>query len=259
MENAQLLSILDGINEAIYISDPLTYEMLYANQALLNSFGSFSEKQCYIYLQNNESPCSFCTNDKIFGKNMGMTYTWEFQNRINNRWYRCMDKAIEWPDGRMVRCEIAVDIDDVKKNEQELDQYRNLLNELVIERTKRIHKLAELSMQLIGEPDEIFGNIIKSLGDMLSVKFVCLSELYDEKAHCLYTYENGELTPDPGTCEIHGASYSSLNKIRDIEIYDDVQSLFPESLFLKQRNASSYCAVPCRDSRGRNLGAALYY
>ena len=122
MEHLQLLSILDGINEAIYISDPLTHEMLYANQALVNSFGRFSGKKCFDYLQNMDAPCSFCSNGKIFGNNAESSYTWEFKNKKNDRWYRCMDKAIKWPDGRMVRCEIIVDIDDMKRNEEELDQ-----------------------------------------------------------------------------------------------------------------------------------------
>jgi hypothetical protein len=250
MENAQLLSILDGINEAIYISDPLTHEMLYANSSIINTFGSYEGKKCFHYLQSMDSPCSFCSNDKIFGKNAQSSYTWEFKNSINKRWYHCIDSAIEWPDGRMVRCEIAVDIDDMKRNEKELDSYRTQLNELVIERTKRIRKLAELSMQLIGEPEVIFGNIIKSLGQMLSVKLVCLSEVYDEKAHCLYLYDNGELISDIDSCEINGVSYEFLNNIKDIEIYEDAQAIFPESEFLARRDASSYCVLPCMNSKG---------
>ena len=253
MEKEHLKSILDGINESIYISDPLTHEMLYANEVLVNNFGSFSRKKCYKYLHNKSSPCSFCSNKDIFGQNLGKTHTREIRNRKNNRWYRCIDKAIKWPDGKMVRCEIAIDIDDVKEKGFELESYSSHLNELVIERTKNIRSLAELSMQLIGEQDAIFGNIIKSLGDMLSVKLICLSEPRDEKAHCLYLYKNGELINSLDVCEINYASFASLNRSNDFEIYNDLQSLFPESGFLEDSNAFSCCAIPCMNSKGEIL------
>ncbi|MDT8317576.1 MAG: PAS domain S-box protein [bacterium] len=103
----------------LYISDPLTHEMLYANKALVDSFGSFSKKKCYNYLHNNDSPCSFCSNENIFGENLGKTHTREFRNSGSNRRHRCLEKAIKWPDGRMVRCGITADIDDMKRDEEE--------------------------------------------------------------------------------------------------------------------------------------------
>lgn len=56
-------------------------------------------KKCYSIFQQLNGPCSFCTNDRIFGDNLVQTYTWEFQNSVDYRWYRCIDKAIKWPDG----------------------------------------------------------------------------------------------------------------------------------------------------------------
>jgi len=120
IEYQQLLSIFDSIDEPIYVSDPNTYEVLYANQALKKIFGDVVGQKCYLSFQNMESPCSFCTNDRIFGENTGKAYIWEFQNKINKRWYRCIDKAIRWPDGRMVRYEMAVDITEYKKTEKKL-------------------------------------------------------------------------------------------------------------------------------------------
>ncbi len=121
-ERQELLSIFDGIEEVVYVVDPKTHEVLYANQALKSDAGEdMAGRKCYEAFQGLSEPCPFCTNDRIFGEHIGETYAWEFQNRRNKRWYRCNDRAIRWPDGRWVRCEIAVDITDRKRAEEELE------------------------------------------------------------------------------------------------------------------------------------------
>ncbi|HEC76392.1 MAG TPA: PAS domain S-box protein [Thermoplasmatales archaeon] len=121
LERKQLLSIFEGIDEPIYIADPETYEILYANKSLKKLFGKDATgKKCYKVLQNLDKPCNFCTNDKILGKNFGKTYVWEWQNLVNKRWYRCIDKGIKWPDGRNVRYEMAIDITERKEMEEKL-------------------------------------------------------------------------------------------------------------------------------------------
>lgn len=123
LEREQLLSIFESIDEPIYTSDPNTYEILYANHALRERFGDVVGKKCYQVLQGIESPCSFCTNKYIFGKNIGKPYIWEFQNKVNKRWYRCIDKAIRWPaTNRLVRYEMAIDITDRKLAEEKVQQ-----------------------------------------------------------------------------------------------------------------------------------------
>jgi signal transduction histidine kinase len=47
---------------------------------------------------------------------------WEFQNCLTGRWYQCTDRAIRWPDGRLVRLEIAVDISERKEMEGMKDE-----------------------------------------------------------------------------------------------------------------------------------------
>lgn len=118
-ERTQFESMYNSIDETIYVADPDNYEVLYVNQAAKNTFGEILGKKCYEVLQNRNSPCPFCTNDKIFGENMGNTHIWEFQNEINKRWYRCIDKAIPWPTGKKVRYEMAIDITKQKETEKE--------------------------------------------------------------------------------------------------------------------------------------------
>ena len=116
----QLLSIFDGIGEIVYISDPETFEVLYLNQAARDLFGDVTGAKCYEVFQEQDEPCTFCTNEFIMGERAGETHIWEFQNPTNKHWYRRIDRAIRWPDGRLVRYEMAIDIHDQKRIEEEL-------------------------------------------------------------------------------------------------------------------------------------------
>ena len=128
----ELISIFDSINERIYICDPDTHEVLYVNAATTAIFGpDLVGRKCYRVFQGSDEPCDFCTNPMIFGENLGDFYIWEFQNRLNGRWYRRIVKAIRWPDGRMVRYEMAIDINDMKVAQEALreseEKYRKLV------------------------------------------------------------------------------------------------------------------------------------
>ncbi len=136
--DAHSLWIFDADPDPIYVSDPETYEMLYCNMVLVESLGKPGRRKCYEYLQHRSAPCPFCTNDRIFGENFGRTFVWDFQNEVNGRWYRCQDRAIVWSGGRIVRCELTVDITDRMEAEQALrkseEKYRYLtesMNDIV--------------------------------------------------------------------------------------------------------------------------------
>ncbi|SFM20317.1 PAS domain-containing sensor histidine kinase [Methanolobus profundi] len=129
----QLISILEAFDQPAYVADPETYELLFANRIIKEQMGNdIIGKKCYEILQDMDSPCPFCTNHLIFGEKLGRTHIWEFRNSKNQRWYRCIDKAIEWPDGRMVRFEIAVDVHNEKLAMEALqekeEKYRTYVN-----------------------------------------------------------------------------------------------------------------------------------
>ena len=131
IDRDQLASIFDGMDESVYVSDPANYELLFMNNTAKKTFGDHIGEKCYQGLQKRDSPCSFCTNKHIFGDNLGKSYIWEFQNLVNQRWYRCIDKAIQWPDSRMVRLEVAIDINERKLAEQALIKEKNLIRTLL--------------------------------------------------------------------------------------------------------------------------------
>jgi diguanylate cyclase (GGDEF)-like protein len=102
-------------------------ELLFLNDYGRRIWGEKTGTRCWEMLQSGQDgPCSFCSNSRLLddeGKPAGV-YIWEFQNSFNGRWYQCRDQAIRWPDGRLVRMEIATDITDRKQMEDELREAR---------------------------------------------------------------------------------------------------------------------------------------
>ena len=148
-DRKRLLSILDGIEDVIYVADPKSYELLHVNKAFTDDWGTeVIGKKCYKVIQDRDDPCPFCTNHLIFGEYLGRSYVWEFQNQANKNWYRCSDKAIEWVDGRMVRFEIAADISQLKFLEEELqNKNKDLLNS-----NKELEQFAYVASHDLQEP-----------------------------------------------------------------------------------------------------------
>ena len=113
--------IMDSIDADVYVADMETYEIIFMNQHMRNSFGAdWVGKICWKVFRNETQPCSICTNSKLLdthGYPVGEV-VWEGQNPITGRWYKNFDRAIAWGDGRYVRLEVATDITDIKEAQQ---------------------------------------------------------------------------------------------------------------------------------------------
>lgn len=129
-----LFTILESIDEVIYVADPETYELLYLNPAGARHWGDRTGDKCYRVLQGREESCPFCTNRLIFADNAQLPHIWVFQNQVNRHWYKCTDRTIRWTDGRLVRFEMAVDITDRIEAEEALReserQFRSFMDQL---------------------------------------------------------------------------------------------------------------------------------
>ncbi len=121
----QISAIFDSVNALVYVADISTHELLFINAYGANLFGEDClGKACYAVLQSDQGgPCAFCTNDQLIQNGLPQApYVWEFQNTVTGKWFLCIDKAIPWIDGRLVRLEIAVDISDRKEMERERER-----------------------------------------------------------------------------------------------------------------------------------------
>jgi len=121
----RLLTVLDGLDAAVYVSEMDTYQILFANRYVREAYGDVEGKICWQVLQNNRSgPCEHCLRDRLLnadGEPAGVQ-TREFQQKTTGKWYEAHNRAIRWVDDRIVKLEIATDITERKLIEMELRQ-----------------------------------------------------------------------------------------------------------------------------------------
>lgn len=112
-QSAQMTSIFDSLEAVVYVADMETLQILYLNKYGCLQFGEdWQGHSCFEFFHIDQtSACSFCNNDELVVNGApGPPITYEQHNEKTNRWYQCIGRAIYWPDDRLVRIEIAVDI-----------------------------------------------------------------------------------------------------------------------------------------------------
>lgn len=130
-QSIELLTILNQIPHALYISDPESYSLLFVNQTLQKKLGDVVGQKCHRVLHGYHSPCLFCTNHTIFEDQHSDTLIWDFFNQNEKKWYRCIDKVIPWTNGRKVKFQMAIDITKEKRTEFQFNKLlENLQNTL---------------------------------------------------------------------------------------------------------------------------------
>lgn len=103
-----LKTVLDAMDEVIYVSDLVTHELYYLNPAgrRLTGVYDYQGQKCYKVLQGLDDPCSFCTNDCLKRDSF---YIWERDNKLLNGHFILKDKLIPWRN-KVARLEIAIDV-----------------------------------------------------------------------------------------------------------------------------------------------------
>ncbi|HPQ68802.1 MAG TPA: PAS domain S-box protein [bacterium] len=215
----QLLSLLNSLDEIIYVADMDTYEILFVNKVAQQAFnGPIIGKLCYREFQDFDKPCTFCTNE-IIKKLNGQPYRWEHHNKHLDRHYVLIDRVIKWPDGRNVRFELATDVTDLRSAEKEREKLEAQLQQAM--KMEAVGRLAggvahdfnnlltgitgytELLLSTLNDNDPIVGTLleIKKAGDraaalttqllafsrkqIINPKIVDLNELVNDSAKML--------------------------------------------------------------------------
>ncbi len=104
--------LFESLDEAVYVSDPESNELVYMNACLRNLLGyrthkEYRGKKCYEVLQGYSEPCSFCTNRTLTPSSF---VSWVHKNPIVNKRFLIKDTLIE-EHGKRYRMEIAIDMD----------------------------------------------------------------------------------------------------------------------------------------------------
>lgn len=137
--------ILEQTPNKIYFSDPETYELVFLNQTLKDTFdikddSEYAGQKCYKLLHGKSEPCSFCTNCKL---SFDEVYTWYHFNEYMGKYYKVSDKLVQTENGRKLRMEIAVDVTEDEVAKKELGLKAESEQKLV----RCIHTLSEISDQ----------------------------------------------------------------------------------------------------------------
>lgn len=166
----KFISVYQNIPEIIYVTDPATNEVVFVNKFTEELLGFDPVgKQCYKAFQNLDQPCDFCTNDIILN-NGGKIHEWEHFNEMLNKQYLVRDQIINWPDGRKLRFELAIDINSRKATEIALreseQRFKSLIDNLpesiIIHQKGKIVFVnnSTLSVLGLGSVDQIIGKEI---------------------------------------------------------------------------------------------------
>jgi signal transduction histidine kinase len=137
----RFLNVLDSIDADVYVADMDTYEILFMNRHIIDTFKQDLTGQiCWRVFRNESGPCDFCTNHKLLNAagQPGDVQIWEAQNPITKRWYVNYDRAIHWDKGHIVKLQVATDVTSRKLAEVALKQANEDLEKRVDERTEEL-------------------------------------------------------------------------------------------------------------------------
>lgn len=172
-EKIRFETVMDSLDALVYVADMQTYELIYINHYGREKWGDHSGECCYKLLQGNTVPCSFCTNHLLVDADRKPTgvHVWEVKNCVDQHWYHCRDIAVPWPDGRLVRLEIATDITELKNLECEISELNHNLQERVESEVRQRHNQEQLLIQQskMAAMGEMIGVIAHQLKQPLNV------------------------------------------------------------------------------------------
>jgi CheY-like chemotaxis protein/nitrogen-specific signal transduction histidine kinase/HPt (histidine-containing phosphotransfer) domain-containing protein len=111
-----LESILNSIDALIYISDPDTGKILFVNNFMKVQFGRLNEdfvgEYCYKSFRGQDKTCDFCPCYRL-KEEPEAKIIWDENASLLKKYVRHFDCLIDWPDGRKVHLQHAVDIDEL--------------------------------------------------------------------------------------------------------------------------------------------------
>ena len=187
-----LISILNGMDAYVYVTDPATDDILFINDKMREHFdfddnGSKGMK-CWAVLQSDmHGRCPFCPNHRL-QDHPDETIVWEELNTVTKRSYRNSDKLIQWPDGRLVHMQHSVDITEMK----EAIAARQAL-------------MSQISQNFISgsDVDEMISSALKMVGEFMGYTRIILTAYSEETEELIATHDWME---DSGKVDVCGAS-----------------------------------------------------
>ncbi|HWQ10148.1 MAG TPA: HAMP domain-containing sensor histidine kinase, partial [Holophaga sp.] len=123
LESALLQTHFDVIPFGICVVDVSTFELVFLNRHFRESLGDAPKGPCYKVIYDNDGPCLHCRIPELLtpdGMPSGVTAIYDHYNERDERWAQLQEKTMGWPDGRVVKYSIVVDISELKETQNRL-------------------------------------------------------------------------------------------------------------------------------------------
>ncbi|QID18596.1 PAS domain S-box protein [Nitrogeniibacter mangrovi] len=146
---ARFEAVLDGLDAAVFVADPHSDEILYANRAFkaLHGYDAVGRQARKV-----AEPQPEMGDYRIDPRRLGPAdvplelFDGELRHALSGRWYHVREHATRWVDGRVVRMGIATDITDRRQMEAMARQQEERL-----QRTARLVTMGEMASTLAHE------------------------------------------------------------------------------------------------------------
>jgi C4-dicarboxylate-specific signal transduction histidine kinase len=142
----RFVTVLEGLDAAVYVTDTVNDELLYVNQKCRAMFGAGNllNRASQIEVRFTPRPAHEFARAKQPARDEAATG--EFHDTENNRTYLLHARSIRWIDGRAVRLNVATDIT-LQKQTQELNRQQQEKLQL----TARLISVGEMASTLAHE------------------------------------------------------------------------------------------------------------
>lgn len=107
-----ILDYFEDLDEAVYISDMMTHDLIYMNASLRKHFDyqsheEYSGKKCYEVLHGLSAPCPFCNKDQLKEKDW---VSWIYTSPERGKQFLVKDRLFPY-EGKQYRIEVSLDIE----------------------------------------------------------------------------------------------------------------------------------------------------
>ncbi|MDR2079881.1 MAG: GGDEF domain-containing protein [Treponema sp.] len=120
---SSLRNMIDNAGIDMYVNDFYTHELLFINESLAAPRGGVEAllgMPCWKALYpTQKGKCDFCPKEKLVDDKGNPThvYTWDLQRPSDGSWFRMVNAAIKWVDGRLAHVVSSINITENKYNE----------------------------------------------------------------------------------------------------------------------------------------------
>ncbi len=138
-ERQNLYDMLDNLPVAFHVQAP-DYSVPFANKIFQERFGKVKGRMCYDLMHKRTQPCEPCNTFRVFDTEETRQSVWQC---FDGRTYLTVETPFKDLDGGPLVMEMAVDITQQKKAEEELARAHDLLEIKVKERTAALADVNE--------------------------------------------------------------------------------------------------------------------